>query len=252
MYILACDTTAKTASVCVAKQTENGLFPCARATVNKTLTHSESLLPMIDFCLKNACISVDDINIAAVSAGPGSFTGVRIGVSTIKGLAYEKKDISCVSVSSLEALAYNLKRYPSGSIVIPLMDARRNQFYNAAFSFTRSGKIKRYREDSLTDFAGIMEYLNDNFSGKNIILTGDGAELFYSLYSKAEQNNLKISLCEYADMFQDAFSVAVCAYKKYEKNKKSDAFTSEKLVPVYLRASQAERELKEKQSGGKL
>ncbi len=252
MYILACDTTAKTASVCVAKQTENGLFPCARATVNKTLTHSESLLPMIDFCLKNAGLCVDDISIAAVSAGPGSFTGVRIGVSTVKGLAYGKKDIACVGVSSLEVLAYNLKGYAPGSIIVPLMDARRNQFYNASFSFTKSGKIKRYRDDSLTEFDGVMEYLKENFSNKKIVLVGDGAELFYSLYSKVEQKNLKISLCEYADMHQDAFSVAVCAYKKYLKSKKADDFTSEKLNPVYLRASQAERELKEKQSGGKI
>lgn len=250
MYILACDTTAKTASVCVAKASEESLVPYSHATVNKTLTHSESLLPMIDFCLKNACISFNDINIAAVSAGPGSFTGVRIGVSTIKGLAYGNDNVSCIGVSSLEALAHNLKRYSSTSIIVPLMDARRNQFYNAAFSFTKSGKIKRLRDDSLTDFSGITEYLKDNFSGKNIILTGDGAELFYSLYSKSEHKNLKISLCDYAHMYEDAFSVALCAYKQYTKVTKKDIYTSEKLSPVYLRASQAERELKQKQSGG--
>ena len=250
MYILACDTTAKTASVCVAKVSGESLVPCSHATVNKTLTHSESLLPMIDFCLKNACVSFNDIDIAAVSAGPGSFTGVRIGVSTIKGLAYGNKNISCIGVSSLESLAYNLKGYTPGSIIVPVMDARRNQFYNAAFSFTKSGKIKRYRDDSLTDFAGIIEYLEENFADKKIVLVGDGAELFYSLYIASKNNKLKISLCEYSNMYQDAFSVAVCAYKYHSKRKKNDVFSSEKLSPIYLRASQAERELKEKQSGG--
>lgn len=248
MYILSADTTAKTASVCVSKVKDGVLKPCARASVHGTLTHSESLLPMIDFCLKNENISFSDIELAAISAGPGSFTGVRIGVATVKGLAYGNGDVSCIGVSSLEALAYNLKGYSAGSIILPVMDARRSQFYNAAFSFSKAGRIKRYYEDDLSDFENIMMMLEEKFPKKKIILTGDGAELFYSLHSKRGDKKLNISLCEHGHMYQDAFSVAICGYENYSKAKKKSGFTSDKLNPVYLRASQAERERSEKLS----
>lgn len=246
MYILSTDTSAKTASVCVCKLTDETLKPLAFATVNGTLTHSESLLPMIDFCLKNANITFSDIEMAAISAGPGSFTGVRIGVATIKGLTFTKPDIACVGVSALEALAYNLDAYTPGSIVLSVMDARRSQFYNAAFGFTKTGNLKRYYEDDLSDFDSIIAVLSEKFAGKKIILTGDGAELFYSLYKKKCHGTLNIFLCGYAQMYEDAFSVAKCAVNVYEKAKDKSVFTSEKLVPVYLRASQAERERNEK------
>lgn len=248
VYILSADTTAKTASVCVSKVKDGIVKPCARASVHGTLTHSESLLPMIDFCLKNENISFLDIELATISAGPGSFTGVRIGVATVKGLAYGNENVPCVGVSSLEALAYNLKGYPAGSIILPVMDARRSQFYNAAFSFSKAGKIKRYYDDDLSDFESIMSVLEEKFSKKKIILVGDGADLFLSLYSKREDRKLNISICEYAHMYQDAFSVAVCGYEKYSKAKKKSEFTSDRLNPVYLRASQAERERNEKLS----
>ena len=246
MYILSTDTAAKTASVCVSKYNDGILKPLVYSTVNGTLTHSESLLPMIDFCLKNANITFNDIEMAAISTGPGSFTGVRIGVATIKGLTFTKPDTSCVGVSALEALAYNLDSYPPGSILLPVMDARRNQFYNAAFSFTKSGKLKRYYEDDLSDFDNIISVISEKFAGKKIILTGDGAELFYSLYQKKCDGTLNINLCGYAQMYEDAFSVAKCAVNVFEHTSDKTVFTSEKLVPVYLRASQAERERNEK------
>lgn len=247
MYILSADTTAKTASVCVSKQNEDILKPIAYSTVNGTLTHSESLLPMIDFCLKNAGITINDISVASISVGPGSFTGVRIGVATIKGLSFANDNLACIGVSSLEALAYNLKAYPYGSIIVPVMDARRSQFYNASFSFTKSGNIKRYYADDLTDFNNTLLKLNQ-FIGKKIILVGDGAELFYSLYKKSGATNLDMRLCEYNDMYQNAFSVARCGYALYKNTKDKGVFTSERLVPLYLRASQAERERLEKLS----
>ncbi len=246
MYILSTDTTAKTASVCVSKYTDGKLKPLAHATVNGTLTHSESLLPMIDFCLKSANLDFSDINIAAVSGGPGSFTGVRIGVATVKGLTFTSPHLPCVNVSSLEALAFNLESAPAGTIILPVMDARRSQFYNAAFSFTRSGKIKRYYADDLSEFDEIIEHITKDFANKKIILTGDGAELFYSLYQKKGETGLNISLCGHENMYQDAFSVAKSAVRVYESTKDKSIFTSEKLSPVYLRASQAERERNEK------
>ena len=246
MYILSADTSAKTASVCVSKYSDGSLKPLAHATVNSTLTHNESLLPMIDFCLKNANIAFSDIEMTAVSAGPGSFTGVRIGVATVKGLTFTNPGIACVGVSALKALAYNLASYTPGSIVLPVMDARRSQFYNAAFSFTKTGKIKRYYDDDLSEFDVIYKRISEMFAGKKIILTGDGAELFYSLYKKKTDSSLNISLCDYAHMYEDAYSVAKCAVNVYEKAKDKSVFSSERLAPVYLRASQAERERNER------
>ena len=246
MYILSTDTTAKTASVCVSKYTDGKLKPLSHATVNGTLTHSESLLPIIDFCLKNANLEFSDISMTAVSAGPGSFTGVRIGVATVKGLTFTLPELPCVSVSSLEALAFNLESMSSTSIIFSVMDARRSQFYNAAFSFTKSGKIKRYYDDDLSEFDEIIARLTKEFANKKIILTGDGAELFYSLCQKKGVENLNISLCGYENMYQNAFSVAKSAVRVYESTKDKSCFTSDNLSPVYLRASQAERERNEK------
>ena len=248
MYILSADTTAKTAAVCISKYSDGVLKPVSQASVNGTLTHSESLLPMIDFCLKNSGITFADIDISAITAGPGSFTGVRIGVSTIKGLAFANGKCACVGVSTLEALAYNLHSVPAGSIILPLMDARRNQFYNADFVFTRSGKLKRLSKDNLCVFDEIIERLQKDYKNKKIILVGDGAELFYSSYMKGENIGLNIKLCDYADMYQNGFSVAKAALCLYNAIGDKSAFTPEKLNPVYLRASQAERERNEKLS----
>ena len=244
MYILSADTTAKTAAVCISQFSCGQLMPIARACVNGTLTHSESLMPMIDFCIKNAHIDFSDIEICAISDGPGSFTGVRIGVSTIKGLAFASKECKCIGVSTLEALAYNLSSYPQESIIVALMDARRNQFYNAEFTFTRSGKLKRLSPDKLCDIDEILSNLVSKYSTKKIILVGDGANLFYSLYKSKADANLNIRLCDNAYMYQDAFSVAKAALNLYDKSSEND-FNTDKLNPVYLRASQAERERNE-------
>lgn len=224
------------------------LKPLAHSTVNGTLTHSESLLPMIDFCLKNADIAFSDIEMTAVSAGPGSFTGVRIGTATIKGLTFANPDILCVGVSTLEALAYNLSETSAENIILTVMDARRNQFYNAFFSFAENGKLERRTEDDLADFESIAKRIENEFSGKKIILTGDGAELFYRLCGRREEQNPNISLCGYGNMYQNAFSVARCAVSVCESAENKSCFTSEKMNPIYLRASQAERERNEKLS----
>ena len=128
MKILAIDSTAIVASVAICDDEKLA----ALYTVNNGNTHSETLLPMVESALAQSKLTVDDIGLFAVSAGPGSFTGVRIGAATIKGLAFGR-DIPCVGVSTLEALAYNLKG--SSGIICPVMNARRNQVYNALFRF---------------------------------------------------------------------------------------------------------------------
>ena len=246
MYMLSLDTAAKTASVTVSVLSEKGLCkPLARATVNATLTHSESLLPMIDFCLKNAALSFSDIECIAISTGPGSFTGVRIGAATAKGLVYARPDMLCVGVSTLEALAYNVSAY--SGILLPVMDARRNQFYHAFFE-PCAGGVNRLSADALLTYDEIIEEVRSKFPGKKMLLVGDGARAFEGLHRKKGAEDIEIAVCEEADMYEDAFSVARCAARiiQAEVPLYPEHFGIRQLEPVYLRASQAERERAEK------
>lgn len=247
MYILSVDTTAKTASVCVARDDEKtGILPVAEFTLNNTVTHSESLLPMIDSVLKMSRLELDDIDVFAITAGPGSFTGVRIGVSAIKGLAFslkDKKPVPCIPVSTLRCLAENISGYPDSTILCPLMDARREQFYNALFE-VRDGKVIRLCEDRTVTASELSAELSEKYGGK-AVLCGDGAMLYYSLLEKYPCNC--VELCSTKDLYQRAFSVAVVSLEVV-KSQGFDVneFTGDKLAPVYLRLSQAERERNER------
>jgi tRNA threonylcarbamoyladenosine biosynthesis protein TsaB len=139
MKILSLDTTAEvcTAAICEDKRL------IAEMTVNTGNTHSQTLLPVVEQLLKISETSFDDIDCYACSTGPGSFTGVRIGVATVKGIAYGKNK-PCISVSTLEALAYNLIGFDG--IICPVMNARRNQVYNALFE-CKNSKLTRLCED---------------------------------------------------------------------------------------------------------
>ncbi len=242
MYILSLDTTAKTAAAGLVKADGTKLVPAVTAQVNSTLTHSESLLPMIDFCLKNEHITLDEVSMIAVSAGPGSFTGVRIGISAVKGLAFGRDNIKCVGVSTLHALALNVDDAKRGTVICPVMDARRNQFYNALFSADGKGSIKRLCEDRAIGFDELAGELSEKYAGKSIILVGDGAELFMSLLEKSEPDIA--AKCARADrLYQNAYSVAKAALLTTDENTDCSA---ERLLPVYLRLSQAERERNER------
>lgn len=242
MYFLSLDTAAKTATACVSVL-DNAMVlkPLARAAVNATLTHSESLLPMIDFCLENAGLSFADISVLAASVGPGSFTGVRIGAATAKGLAFSRPDLCCIGVSTLEALAFNGASLPSGRILLPVMDARRNQFYHAFFKSCKNG-VKRLTADALLTYEEIVNSAKSRFPGKKITLIGDGAEAFYALFCK-QAPDIDFTLGGQEMLYEDAFSVARCAAGLYpQAAAHPESFTAAVFNPVYLRASQAERE----------
>lgn len=242
MYILSVDTTAKTAAVAVSKTVDETVFPLCDARLNSTLTHSESLLPMIDFCLKSANIPLSDIDVLAISAGPGSFTGVRIGISTVKGLAFGSDSVRCVPVSALEALCENVSDESRGTVICACMDARRNQFYNAIFSANGKGKIKRLCEDRAIGEDELYCELCEKYVGKRIVLVGDGALLAYKLFSSHDGfDKMKIETARSDRLLQDASSVARCALRHINETVDAD-----KLNPVYLRLSQAERERNER------
>lgn len=227
MKILAFECSAGPASCAVW---EDGVL-LATGFTNVKLTHSQTLVPMADSVLKSAMLTLSDIDAFAIACGPGSFTGVRIGLAAVKGLA-QPHNKPCVPVSTLAAMARRFECFEG--TVCALMDARRDQFYNAVFT-CKDGTVTRVCEDRAASIAEIEETLN-SVSG-NIILTGDGAKLFYS---KTAIHKSRLTLPAPELLYQHAAGVAMEAAANYNPT------TAQKLFPVYLRMSQAERELKEK------
>ena len=229
MLILALDSTAVAASVALC----DGEKLLADYTVNLGNTHSETLLPMIEAIMKAAHISAADIDLFAASAGPGSFTGVRIGAATVKGLAFGK-DKPCLGVSTLEALAYNLIGFEG--MACPVMNARRSQVYTALFEVS-GGTLTRLTPDRAISIAELEEELLT--LNKPVYLSGDGYEITRKGFSRFTPQDTPALLLP-----QNGYSVAMCALKQYNEGVRT---TDIELSPVYLRLSQAERERAEKQ-----
>lgn len=237
MKILAIDSTAIVASVALCD--DDKLI--AIYTVNNGNTHSETLLPMIESILKQAKLNASDIGLFAVSNGPGSFTGVRIGCATAKGLAFGR-EVPCIGVSTLESLAYNLKG--TDGIICPVMNARRNQVYNALFHF-EGDKLVRLCPDRAIAVKELAEELetNEEYKNEKIYLTGDGIDITAPAIS---ENRLGYTHPMMAH--QNAYSVAMCAFEAYRS--KSGIVSDSELAPTYLRPSQAERERMERLKEG--
>lgn len=228
MLILGLDSTAVTASVAVAEIKDGKLASHSLFTVKNKMTHSENLMPMVGHALQVYGASVSDLELLAVNAGPGSFTGVRIGVATVKGLAFPRS-LPCAPVSTLESLAENIAG--TEGVTCALMDARRNQFYYALFE-----NGVRLTPDSCGGLEEICGLLGD----KKATLCGDGAVVFASLFAEG---------CPYAVANpvireQNALSTALCGYRMYTEGK---TVSGKELRPIYLRVPQAERERLEKE-----
>ncbi|MDO5413658.1 MAG: tRNA (adenosine(37)-N6)-threonylcarbamoyltransferase complex dimerization subunit type 1 TsaB [bacterium] len=226
MLILAFESSARAASVALV---EDGRL-ISQYSQCSGLTHSRTLLPMAEDMLKNAELSLDKVDLFAVAHGPGSFTGIRIGVSTVKGLAWAA-DKPCVGVSTLEAMAWH--GLAAGGLVCPVMDARRSQVYNALFQ-AENGKPVRLCEDrpiALSQLAEELRTLN-----APAFLIGDGAELAEKYL---REQAIPCTVAPENLRWQSAWGVAMAAMDKTPGN--ADA-----LLPVYLRLSQAERERQER------
>ena len=231
MLTLAFETSAKAASVAL---TENGKL-LAESYQNTGLTHSQTLMVMAEDLLKQCGKTMSDVTAVAVAEGPGSFTGVRIGVAAAKGLAWGGQ-IPCYGVSTLEAMAVSLGVYEGH--ICACMDARRNQVYNALF-LVDNGKIERISEDraiALTDLQEELEHIDGP-----IFLVGDGSMLTHKTLSGAIDS---LILPPEHRMHQRAVGVALLAEKKQADGETGDGNA---LSPNYLRLSQAERERMEKE-----
>ena len=229
MLILAFETSAKAASVALW---EGGLL--GESYQNTGLTHSQTLMVMAEDLLKQCGKAPADVTHVAVAAGPGSFTGVRIGVAAAKGFAWGRELPLC-GVSSLEAMALTLGVWEG--TVCCVMDARRNQVYNALFR-AEGGSITRIREDRAISLEELGEELRE-ISG-TIYLVGDGSELTHRTLKGTVPN---LALPPEHRRHQRASGVALAAVKQIEGGGPCDAAS---LTPNYLRLSQAERERLEK------
>ena len=227
MTILAIDSSAKAASVCIANEEKIiGEF-----FINTSLTHSQTLMPMTEQLLKNTEMTIDEVDAIAVNAGPGSFTGVRIGVAAAKGLAFPK-NLPCVSVSTLESMAYNL--LGTDCVVCAVMDARCSQVYNAMFRI-KGETVERLTDDRALSLSDLL--LNFKQTDERILIVGDGAEITYDFLKNEASNAV---LAPKNRRTQTASSVALAAFQKLFEGKTQ---TAAELMPIYLRLPQAQREL---------
>lgn len=234
MRILALESSALTASCAVCEEN----LVVYESSITAGLTHSQTLMVMVENMLKSTNQKLEDIDAIAVSVGPGSFTGLRIGVSSAKGMAKALR-CPCIGVSTLYGLARNLEGMEV--IVCSVMDARRNQVYNALFDMRR-GKDLRICEDRAVSVDELIEQLKLMRYGVPVVLVGDGAEICYRKMKEV----LDVRIAPPQLRLQRAVSVGFCGL---EKLKKGDFSPEDEVIPKYLRLSQAERIKKE--LGGK-
>lgn len=222
MLTLAFESSAKAASVALC---EDGRL-ISQVIQCSGLTHSRTLLPMAEDLLKNAGTEMKQIDCFAVAQGPGSFTGIRIGIATVKGLAWAA-DKPCIGVSTLAAMAWN--GVGAGGLICAVMDARRSEVYNALFRI-EDGRPVRLCPDRAISLSALTEELRER--GEAPFLVGDGTELASAFF---REQHLDHRVPPENVRWQNAWGVAMEAAGK-------KLCTSQELLPVYLRLSQAERE----------
>lgn len=234
MKVLAIDTSTVIAAVAVMDDEKL----LGEYSINNKKTHSQKLMVMVNEIMKNLDLKPSDIDVFAASIGPGSFTGLRIGVATAKAMAYAMSK-PVVGVPTLDALAYNI--VTSRSVICPILDARNNQVFTALYE--SDGK----KLEKMTDYMGIpvselVEFIKQN--DMQVIFTGDAVDLHMEYFKSELGEN-----CEFAPLgsrLQRGASVAELAIQMAKEGKLSDSF---ELLPFYLRKSQAEREFEKKLSG---
>ena len=235
MKILVLESSGLVASVALME--ENSMI--CEFTMNHKKTHSQTLLPMVDEMMKITGFNKKELDAVAISKGPGSFTGLRIGSATAKGLS-QALNIPVVSISSLEGLAANL--YGTEDLICPIMDARRSQVYAGIFQYEGEKLVTRMEDDAVS-VADLISMLNEK--GEPVIFLGDGVPVYQKLLEEGLTVPYRFAPSHMNR--QRAGAVGVLAVQYFKEGKTE---TSRDHKPEYLRKSQAERELLEKQNGG--
>lgn len=235
MRILAVDTSSKNCSVAIVEVYENKNYNIiAFENSDDEKTHSQKLMPIVDKVFKEHNLTLKDMDLLACCVGPGSFTGIRIGIATMKAFA-DVTNIKTVSVTSLESLSYNIEE---DGIIIPIIDCKNNNVYSAIFS-RENNTYKQIGENIADNIDNAISLYKANVENKNITFVGDGSILYKDLLTSKLSNKLIFS----NKNTQSSISLAKCAYDKYLEGLYGD---SNNLSPLYLRKSQAERALVEK------
>lgn len=233
MKILGLDSSGIVASVAIVE--DDVLI--AEYTVNYKKTHSQTLLPMLDEIAKMTELDLNSIDAIAVAAGPGSFTGLRIGSATAKGLGLALKK-PLIAIPTVEGLAYNL--YDISGLICPIMDARRKQVYTGIYRFT-DHQLKVVEDQMAVHMETVIEKLNQY--GEAVTFLGDGVPVFHELI--AEKMTVPYSFAPAHVNKQRAAAVAALGEIYYRQGKTETAMEH---VPDYLRVSQAERERAEREA----
>ena len=233
MKVLAVDTSTMV-STCAVMEEQRLL---GEYSLDQKITHSENLIPMIKEVLDNIELKVSSIDLYGVALGPGSFTGLRIGIATIKAPAHVF-DKPIIGVSTLEGLAFNL---PYRGIIVPMIDARRDRVYTGIYRW-EDGNIINIKGPATMEIDALLEYLDDNYN--NIMVNGNGSLMYRDriinmLGEKVELAPVGLNGCR-------AASICELSLLKWGKGQINDYYT---LAPEYLRESQAQRELRKKESG---
>ena len=236
MKILALDSSGIVASVAVVE--DDTLL--AEYTVNYKKTHSQTLLPMLDEIVKMTELDLDTIDAIAVAAGPGSFTGLRIGSATAKGLGLALKK-PLAAIPTVDALAYNL--YDAKGLICPIMDARRSQVYTGIYRF-EDHSLVTVKEQWAESITGLLEKLNE--LGEPVTFLGDGVPVF----KKVIEETLKVPY-SFAPAHLNKQRAAAVAALGMIYLKEGKAETAMEHCPEYLRVSQAERERAEREKAQK-
>ena len=232
MKVLGLDTSTMM-TTCAVLDDENLL---GEYSLNQDMTHSENLVPMIKEILDNLNLEVSDIDLYGVSLGPGSFTGLRIGIATVKSLAHVfNKPI--VGISTLEGLAFNLVH---GGPIVPMIDARRNRIYTGIYKWQK-GRLINILKPSIMEMEELLELLDKDYN--NIMVNGNGALLYKEKIENSLKDKVKISPISLNSC--KAASIAELALlNRHEENQ----YNYYNIVPDYLRESQAQRELRKRES----
>lgn len=225
MKILCIDSASDVAACAVI---ENGMI-IGEYTILDKKTHSEKLMPLIDRLLSDIGIEVKNIDAFAISEGPGSYTGLRIGASIVKSMAFAT-DKKIISVPTIMSLAANVVDFDN--FIIPIMDGNAGRVYSGIYKWSNSG-LKTIKEQFPCDIDELVDIMNGY---KNIILCGDGAKNYKDILDKSLKNNFKIVPEQY-----NYLKISSLAYLAFEKSKNDEFENAEEFFPKYLRLSQAER-----------
>jgi tRNA threonylcarbamoyladenosine biosynthesis protein TsaB len=223
MYVLGVETATLAGSVAVAG--EEGLM--GEYTLNVSLTHSERLLPAIDQLLQGLALPFSDIDVLAISLGPGSFTGIRIGVSTIKGLSFASEK-PVVSIPTLDALAHHIQG--SESLICPMLDARKKEVFAALY--------RRSQDDGLQKLTADLAIAPDKLLGnldEEVVFLGDGSRVYRSLIEETLGTR-----ATFAPAYLSHPRAATVAFLGMEAFKKGNVASIDALTPIYVRPSDAE------------